>query len=69
LPSLVQARSLTDVATLLWGESTSAGMEWVNNKASHASRVCSRVWADFCSRCRNILGLTQGKSSLMPLKL
>lgn len=62
--NLAQARSLTEVATLLWGESTSAGMEWVNNKTSYASRVCSRVWADFSSRYRDILGLTRGKSSL-----
>jgi adenosyl cobinamide kinase/adenosyl cobinamide phosphate guanylyltransferase len=69
LQSLVQARSLADLATLLWGESTSAGMEWVNNKALYARDVCSRVWRDFYSRCTHILGLTRSKSSLMPLEL
>jgi len=68
IQSLVQARSLTDVAALLLGESTSAGVEWVNNKASYASLVCSRVWADFSSRCRYFLGLKQGKSNLTSSK-
>lgn len=65
IQSLVQARSLTDVAAILLGESTSAGVEWVNNKASYASLVCSRVWAHFCSRCKYVLGLKQGKPNLM----
>jgi hypothetical protein len=65
---LVQARSLTDVAALLLGESTSAGVEWVNNKASYASLVCSRVWTDFSSRCRSFLGLKQGKSNITSSK-
>lgn len=63
MQNLLSARSLADVAGLVWGESTSAGMEWMNNKVSYTGRTCSRVWAEFYSRCRDLLGLVRGKSS------
>ena len=69
LQSLLQARSLADVTTLLWGETRTAAMEWVNNKASYARHVVSRVWTDFYSRFTYILSLTRSTSSFMPSEL